>query len=217
MAQRTDFRRFINRTIPLTLIRHIDGAEPVEYTEHVVITVLEPHYRRATGIVIAHPDNDPLRVGLETQVSYDLLEGYYHMVLPPEELPTPGELGSVQDFLEAQGDFMAALGIELPAPGEEYLGRLDFKAAVDGVVTEAAEVLDAISTLTKPWKLRSLDELRNHLLEESIDVFFMLLEVWIFAGLTAKDVATIYQLKLAKNYRRLQDTVRADTAMKAVV
>jgi NTP pyrophosphatase (non-canonical NTP hydrolase) len=212
----TDFRRFINRTIPLLTEVHSADKPPFEREEHVVITSLEPHYRRANGIVVIPPANEPERTGLEVQVSFDLLSGYYHLVLPPEELPTPGELTNFNDFMLAQGDFMEALGIELPAKGEEYLGRLDFKAAIDGMVTEAAEVLDAVSTLTKPWKVKSVDEVRSHLLEESIDVLFMLLEVWVFAGLTAQDVATIYQLKLAKNYRRLQDATRADIARGSV-
>jgi hypothetical protein len=86
---------------------------------------------------------------------------------------------------------------------EDYLDSPFFKGAIDGLVTEAAEVLDGISVISKPWKQIPREETREHVLEEMVDVFFMFLELMIFAGIDADGIVEIYSQKLQYNLTRI--------------
>lgn len=109
----------------------------------------------------------------------------------------------LEGLLAMQSQFMQLVGIPFLLEHEEFLTHPVFQAAVDGVVTEAAEVLGAMSVLTKPWKQRSTEETREHVLEELTDVLFMLLECYILTGKSASDIVKLYQHKLVGNLGRL--------------
>lgn len=109
----------------------------------------------------------------------------------------------IEELVTKQKKFMKLLGIEETPEGEEYLHNPQFKAAIDGVVTEAAEVLSAASTLTKPWKAKPVEEVRAEVLEELTDVMFMVLEVYIMANVSPDAITKMYDEKLAKNLSRL--------------
>lgn len=107
-------------------------------------------------------------------------------------------------LLANQQKLMSILGIPtVDIRHEDYLDSPFFKGAIDGLVTEAAEVLDGISVISKPWKQIPREETREHILEEMVDVFFMFLELMIFAGIDADGIVEIYSNKLQYNLTRV--------------
>lgn len=70
------------------------------------------------------------------------------------------------------------LGVDEGAQYSPSVSLAAFEAAA-GIASEAGEVLDAIATSTKPWKAKSDDEVRAHILEELVDVLFFTFELYI--------------------------------------
>jgi uncharacterized protein YabN with tetrapyrrole methylase and pyrophosphatase domain len=126
--------------------------------------------------------------------------GFSSIIVKPEEHHNSDLLASL---VRDQTRFMELLGIPQKDEGAEYLNDPVFKAAVDGVVTESAEVLSAMSVLTKPWKQKSIEAIRADVLEESVDVLFMLLEVFILARVSPDELVKMYRTKLRKNLDRI--------------
>lgn len=145
----------------------------------------------------------------QTDVYEDIDQDVRDLLAAYDELAAQvAPVGSVipdrlQNLMDDQKRLMGFLGIPKLTEGEEYLASPIFKSAVDGLVTEGAEVLDAISVMTKPWKQAPIEVVRENVLEESTDVLFMLLEVYLLAGLSADDIVEIYERKLTKNLGRL--------------
>lgn len=78
----------------------------------------------------------------------------------------------------------------------------DILDACLGLVEEAAEVIrEGRHVLWRPES--NLTSERSF--EESVDVFFYLLEYWILTGRTAEDVIRQYLLKFDKNMERIKD------------
>lgn len=113
-------------------------------------------------------------------------------------------IDNLATLLEIQKVFMELL--EIPDPetiGDEYLRNSYFTNAVVSLVGESAEVLDALWTVTKPWKHKTEDEIREHVIEELTDVLFMMLEVFALAQISSEQIMTLYAGKLQKNLGRI--------------
>lgn len=82
------------------------------------------------------------------------------------------------DLFKIQADVMKMLGVDEGAQYSPSVPLAAFEAAA-GIASEAGEVLDAIATSTKPWKAKSDDEVRMHILEELVDVLFFTFELYI--------------------------------------
>lgn len=119
-------------------------------------------------------------------------------------------------LLEVQKTFMKLLDIPDPESiGDEYIKNSYFNDAVVSLVLESAEVVDALRTVTKPWKHKTDDEVRAHVMEETTDVLFMLLEVFALASISAEEIMHFYALKLQKNLDRLASS-GSDNAAQAI-
>ena len=131
----------------------------------------------------------------------ELLADYDRMEAELTRHPSQDRLVTL---LANQQRLMGILGIPtVDIRHEDYLDSPFFKGAIDGLVTEAAEVLDGISVISKPWKQIPREETREHILEEMVDVFFMFLELMIFAGIDADGIVEIYSNKLQYNLTRV--------------
>jgi NTP pyrophosphatase (non-canonical NTP hydrolase) len=113
------------------------------------------------------------------------------------------QVDTLEVLLGRKRKLMTLLGIPAPTPDVEYLNSPYFMAACIGLVSEAAEVLDALSVISKPWKQVDLEKTRALVLEESLDVLFMLLEVYLDAGFTPADILRRFDDKLMYNLGRL--------------
>lgn len=104
-------------------------------------------------------------------------------------------------LMAQQSAFMAELNVPTAAQieGAPVVSDALYDAAV-GMVCEAGEVLADLRSRNRPWKAGP-DV--NHVIEETIDVFFYLMEAWLILGLSASDVRAAYWSKLVKNYDRI--------------
>lgn len=82
-------------------------------------------------------------------------------------------------------------------PSPDILMDAYFKDILINMGGEVHEALEPLAAGTKPWKDGAVGRsvVREHVLEETVDVLFFLLEAFIRAGLTARDVEKIYLAK----------------------
>lgn len=108
-------------------------------------------------------------------------------------------------MLERQRLLMVALGIDpgggtLVSTGQPSSTEL---GAAIGVVTEAAEVLDAMDKTGRAWKKYDKSTQVAHIQEEMADVLFFILELAVLQGLSGEDLERLYNEKYERNLLRL--------------
>jgi NTP pyrophosphatase (non-canonical NTP hydrolase) len=110
--------------------------------------------------------------------------------------------GRLEAMMNSQTQFMHVLGVPVAGeiPGDPIASDAVNEAAI-GLSCEAAEVLADLRTRKRPWKTPAT---RDHVIEESIDCLFYLMEIWLILGVTPSDVEDVYQAKLTKNYDRIK-------------
>lgn len=101
---------------------------------------------------------------------------------------------------------MGELGIELVGAQPSRFSDATMEAAT-GLVCESAEVLEAISKSHRSWKPDpDFEAKREHALEEAVDVFFYLLEIFISLGVTdGKELMRLFLKKREIVLKRIQD------------
>lgn len=104
-----------------------------------------------------------------------------------------------------QLELMKKLGVNVGAQ-PPHLKRFSMEVinAVLGICSESGEVADELTHGTKPWKSSRFDEVKLSLIEESVDVLFFLMEVWILMGMTPSDIQKLYSEKVDRLYIRIE-------------
>lgn len=105
---------------------------------------------------------------------------------------------NLDGFMKAQEDFMNIVGIST-----EKLNPNSIHDAAIGTVEEAVEILRVFRT-TVPWRRQQSPNL-DEVFQESIDVFFYLLELWILMGKCPDDVSALYFKKRSRNIIRAKE------------
>lgn len=100
---------------------------------------------------------------------------------------------------------MEALGISwVPDTSAGILTNLLFKDTLVNAAGEVHEALEPLTNATKPWKVSEpTQQIRDHVIEETVDVLFFLVEAWLLAGLTYTDIASQYEAKYQANLKRI--------------
>lgn len=96
----------------------------------------------------------------------------------------------------SQATLMKVLGVE--SSGDPNPGTPEFESlqeAAIGITCEAAEILDALTTSTKPWKHTSHDEAMRHAQHELVDALFYAVEFAILSGLDADALTELFARK----------------------
>ena len=104
-------------------------------------------------------------------------------------------------LMEDQRELMNVLGIA-PGPVNDVLTSPLYKDVVIMLMSECIEVLNPITTSTKPWKQIDPNILREEALEETIDLLFFILELFELTGIKASEIAQRYEDKRQKNFKR---------------
>lgn len=107
----------------------------------------------------------------------------------------------LSDLLGRQRKLMNVLGIE-KGPVPDILFSPLYKDVLIMMGGEVFEALEPLTLGTKPWKIADSSQLRDHALEELVDVFFFVLEAFELAGLSAAEVERRYEEKRQKNFVR---------------
>lgn len=110
---------------------------------------------------------------------------------------------SLATLLTHQRELMTVLGI----PEGKVTNILTDPLYKDVLIMmggEVSEALEPLTLATKPWKRTAVDLVGavSHAKEELIDTFFFFLEACELVGLTAEDIATIYENKRQRNLVR---------------
>lgn len=123
---------------------------------------------------------------------------------PPRMRTKMNGTSDLNELLERQRELMYRLGID-PTKGELVdTGRpseSEVGAAI-GIVTEAAEVLDAMDRTKRGWTKYDKAKV-DHVKEEMTDVLFFILELAILLGLSGEDLGRLYIEKYNYNMKRL--------------
>jgi len=113
----------------------------------------------------------------------------------------------LDDLLEAQASLLKKLTnltIVKDAPELDLINNT--LTCMSNEVEEARREL--------PWKhwktYKDYKFNRTHFIEETIDIFHFLLEIWVFLGLTSDEIYTEYFKKLKVNLKRWKDDGRID-------
>lgn len=104
-------------------------------------------------------------------------------------------------LLEMQQQLMKVLGVETKEEAEGALPLSGLLEAAIGLSVESAEVLDEMNKATRPWKPRKVSQ--EHIVEESIDVLFYLLEIFTLLGMSDTAVLMNYRIKYFYNLARV--------------
>lgn len=126
------------------------------------------------------------------------------IVIPVEhDLPDT----DLRSLFERQKQLMVMIGMSTQ-PVDDIVTSLIFKDVLINMMEEVAETLGPITVNTKPWKLAKRDEVREHVKEELIDVFFFWLEALIVAGISPDEAVRRYEDKRQYNMnKRLADAM----------
>lgn len=120
-------------------------------------------------------------------------------------MPTTGrKLTAVVDLQNLQKQFMEVLGID-PNPVDEsdILTSVTIQDASQGLVLEAAEILNELTILSKSWKHKENSAIHVDMTLELVDVLFYVLELSVLLGMTADDLASLYVTKMKRNLGRI--------------
>lgn len=117
---------------------------------------------------------------------------------------------TLDEYFDLQKKLMEILGT--PQVDIEALrDSITLRDCIQGVISEAVEVSDLISTSLKPWKdAKPLD--KAHLREEVVDILFLWMETCIILEMTPSDVEKIYREKHLNNLARFMVTYPSSEA-----
>lgn len=99
-------------------------------------------------------------------------------------------------IFEKQGEFMQRLGVVSPK-------KENLITAFTGLVVEAAEALQ--ETDWKPWKKTPKLINKQKALEELVDCFHFLVELFILLGFSHEDLYNAYMKKMDVNHKRQEE------------
>lgn len=108
----------------------------------------------------------------------------------------------IQEMLDAQRSLIRVLGQHYQLDSPQYGGRLDtvnyLLTCISNEVEEARKELP-----WKQWKVyKDFEFNRDSMVEETIDIFHFLLEIWIYLGVNGQEVHNTYMCKRQKNLNR---------------
>lgn len=101
---------------------------------------------------------------------------------------------SLSSLMKRQRELMTVLGMS-ERPVEDVLTSPIYKDVLINLMEEVSEALKPTALSTKPWKWAKADELREETKEETIDIFFFLMEAWLVAGISPEEVERRYERK----------------------
>jgi hypothetical protein len=105
----------------------------------------------------------------------------------------------LDELLTKQRELMRVLGVDEPT---DFITSPLYKDVLIMMGGEVQEALEPLCLSTKPWKVRPMAELREHAVEELIDVLFFWLEAANLVGLTSDQIKQRYDEKWSRNLQR---------------
>ena len=143
------------------------------------------------------------------------------MVIPTFQTPKANgkmkNMSDLQTLLDLQKILMYRL-LGMPedvAEKHEFYKEQMFQGCLIWLLDEVKETLEValgVKNISKPWKDSDIEDQREELLEEMVDILFFVLEMFNLAGLDANEIKGRYMGKYYKNIGRAAK-VGADQAV----
>lgn len=153
------------------------------------------------GTIAEHYKPEPGQGHLETLDGVKDKDAYSAIRQGIAAIQSNQEAVDLADLMTRQRKLMDVLGIE-KGPVPDILFSSLYKDVLIMMGGEVHEALEPLTLGTKPWKIADSAKLRDHALEELVDVFFFVLEAFELAGLSAAEVNRRYEEKRQKNFVR---------------